>query len=71
MVKGIIHFFKSRWYAKPFDIYKECQDNNRLKDYFISRYYISYDNKIYYGNPFLVFFESDQNIWWVHSQNKK
>lgn len=62
---SVIHFFKVRFYAKPFDIWNECQDDNRKKDTWLSADYISYDGKLYYGHPFGIFFESPQNIWWL------
>ena len=64
-MKKIIHFFKVRYYAKPFDIWNEKQDNDRPKDNFLMADYISYDGKLYYGNPFFVFIESGQNSWWL------
>ena len=65
VLAAVVHFFKVRWYAKPFDIYKECQDDKRKMDTFMSGYYITYDGKLYYGHPLGIFFESNQNSWWL------
>jgi hypothetical protein len=68
LLSNIVHFFKVRYYAKPFDIHKECQDNTRKADNFLSGDWISYDGKLYYGNPWFVFFKSAQNSWWLNQQ---
>ena len=70
LLAAVAHFFKVRYYAKPFDIWKECQDDNRKSDSWLTGYWISYDGKLYYGNPWLVFFESSQNHWWL-SRNSR
>lgn len=70
VLAAVVHFFKVRWYAKPFDIWKECQDDNRKKDAWLMADYISYDGKLYYGHPLGIFFESNQNSWWL-SRNSR
>lgn len=68
--RSIVHFFKVRWHAKPFDIWKERQDDKRKMDNFMAGDYISYDGKLYYGHPFGFFFESHQNSWWLNRNDK-
>lgn len=70
LLVAVVHFFKVRWHAKPFDIWNECQDDNRKLDTFMSGDYISYDGKLYYGHPLWIFFESNQNSWWL-SRNSR
>jgi hypothetical protein len=65
IIKAIIHFFKVRYHAKPFDVYNECECRNRHSDGLLSADWISYDGKLYYGHPFFIFFESAQNSWWL------
>ena len=64
LIKSIIHFFKSRYYAKPFNIWTECEDSRREKDNLLSADYISYDGFLYYGHPLFIFFKSSHNYWW-------
>lgn len=61
---------KARWTAKKFDIWKECQDDNRKSDSWKGGYWIASDGKIYYGHPLFIFFESVQNSWWL-SRNSR
>jgi hypothetical protein len=70
VLADVVHFFKVRWHAKPFDIWKECQDDNRKKDACFMADYISYDGKLYYGHPLGIFIESSQNSWWL-SRNSR
>ena len=70
LLAAVVHFLKVRWYAKPFDIWKECQDDKREMDTFLSGDYISYDGKLYYGHPLFIFFESNKNSWWL-SRNSR
>jgi len=58
-MKQLIENIKARIYAEPYNIYSEKIENNTIK---INGYFI-YNNTIYYGNRFLVFFYSAQNQW--------
>jgi len=62
---AVFHFFKSRYCAKRFDIWKERQDDNADRDGWLMAIYISYDGKLYYGHPLFIFFESGHNSWWL------
>jgi hypothetical protein len=53
----ILENIKARFKAKPYDIYKQKIVKKGNEGYFI------YNNKIYFGNRFFVFFYSDQNSW--------
>ena len=70
LLSAVVHFFKVRYYAKPFDIWKEKQDNNRVRDDWFGGDYISYDGKLYYGDPWFIFFESAQNEWWLSNNSR-
>ena len=70
LLTAVVHFFKVRYYAKPFDIWKECQEDKRKRDAIFGGDYISYDGKLYYGHPLFIFFESAQNSWWL-SRNSR
>lgn len=63
MLAAVAHL-KARWTAKPFDIWKEKQDDNRKADFFLAGDWISDDGNLYYGHPLFIFFESAQNSWW-------
>ena len=54
----IIENIKARIYGKPYNIYTEkIEPNNRFSGDFI------YNDTLYYGNRFFVFFYSAQNEW--------
>ena len=56
LLAAVVHYFKVRWTAKRFNIWtKELDPKNR------ERYWLGYDNKIYYGHPMFIFFLSAQN----------
>ena len=50
---------RARFKAKRFDIYKEKIVKSGNEGYFI------YEDTIYYGNRWSVFFESDQTKWYA------
>lgn len=66
IINKIIHFFKVRITAKKFNV-KTCE----LDSSFNFKYWIGYDNKIYFGSPYFIFFYSAQNDWWVGSEYQK
>ena len=45
---------KARWTAKKFDIWEECQDDNRKSDTWISVDWIASNGKLYYGIRFKI-----------------
>jgi len=61
---------KARCTAKKFDIWKECEDDNRKSDSWLSGDWIASDGKLYYGHPLFIFFASAQNDWWL-SRNSR
>ena len=62
-MKGMIHFFKLRWTAKPFDIHKECVSDVK------TGYWLCYDGNLYYGHRFGILVYSNCNIWWKNNPN--
>jgi hypothetical protein len=60
----MIENIKARIRAKRYDIYKEEIVKRGNNGYFI------YNNKIYYGNRFLVFFYSNQNNILTNNKTK-
>ena len=70
LLTAVASNLKARWTAKKFDIWKECQDDNRKSDSWISGDWIASNGKLYYGHPLLIFFESAQNDWWL-SRNSR
>jgi len=69
-LKYLVHHFKARYYARKFDVWKECACMDRKPDGWFDGDWISYDNKLYYGHPLFIFFESAQNSWWQKKQPK-
>lgn len=57
MIQDLKENIKARFKAKRYDIYKEQVVKKGNDGYFI------YNDTIYYGNRFLVFFKSYQNDW--------
>lgn len=70
LLAAVASNLKARWTAKKFDTWKECQDDNRKSDSWLSGDWIASDGKIYYGHPLFLFFESAQNDWWL-SRNSR
>lgn len=69
IIQYIKHFFKVRYTAKPFSLYKECiVDKGKNNDY-----WLGYDGYIYYGNPIgLTFFNScANNMYWLESGKRR
>lgn len=64
----VIHFFKIRYTAQKFDIWKEKIDPNRERDDFMAGDWIGYDGVLYYGHPLGIFFKSSQNRWWLNAR---
>jgi hypothetical protein len=60
LLAAVVHFFKLRWTAKRFNIWKAELDPNDREGY-----WIGYDGIIYYGYPLGVFIYSSQNRWWL------
>lgn len=60
----MIENIKARLFANKFDIYRECIVEKDNDGYFI------YNNIIYYGSRFGVFFKSEQNNWYKDRINK-
>lgn len=64
----VIHFFKVRYTAQKFDIWKQKIDQNRKRDFFMAGDWIGYDGVLYYGHPLGIFFKSSQNSWWLNAR---
>jgi len=66
LLADVAHFIKVRYTAKPFNIWKEglCKLGEN------ESYWLGYDGKIYYGHRWFVFFESNQNDWWLSRNNR-
>lgn len=60
----MIENIKARFKAKPYCIYRNEIVSEGNDGYFL------YNNKLYYGNRFLVFFLSYQNTWFSESGNQ-
>jgi hypothetical protein len=58
MLHDLKENIKARFKAKRYDIWKEQVVEKGNDKYFI------YNDKIYYGNRFFVFFYSEQNTWY-------
>lgn len=64
-MNNIIENIKARFKAKRYDIYKQQIVKKGNNGYFI------YNDTIYYGNRFLVFFYSAQNGWYKQKLSDK
>ena len=58
----MIENLKARLKAKKYNIWTEEIDNNRKPDSFLAGDWYS-NGKLYYGNPWFIFFESSNNQW--------
>ena len=69
ILQSIKHFFKVRYTAKPFSLYKECIVDKGKND----RYWLGYDGYVYYGSTIgLTFFKSGANdMYWLESDRRK
>ena len=69
IIQSIKHFFKVRYTAKPFSLYKECVVDKGKND----KYYIGYDGYVYYGSRIgLTFFKSSANdMYWLESDKRR
>tara|TARA_R110000787_G_scaffold60240_1_gene136704 strand:+ start:906 stop:1106 length:201 start_codon:yes stop_codon:yes gene_type:complete len=59
----MIENIKARFNCKRFNVWTEQEDANRKRDDIINGDYI-YNETLYYGNPFFIFFKSSQNSWY-------
>ena len=59
----MIENIKARFACKKFNIWTEKEDVNRKRDNLLAGDYV-YNGTLYYGNPFFIFFRSNQNIWY-------
>lgn len=62
MINKVMTNIKARLFSKPYDIYKEEIVKNSDKRKTSNGYYI-YNDELYYGNRFFVFFESAVAIY--------
>jgi len=66
----MIENLKARFKAQKFNIWTEQIDPNRKPDSFISGDWYA-NGKLYYGHPLFIFFESDQNTWFLDNPKNR